>query len=113
MQEFYAKPREMTAEQVEWLEFCRCAYKGHMHNLNCGGSMSAKLIENPVEIFGARLVCVAAKSGPPPDSVMCMAFFNQSGEVVGFVDCVHDVIFEWPDLPNMTFEHVVPSVALN
>lgn len=113
MVNFGNQPDHMSAEQAEWLEFCKCAYDRHMRNQDWDDPANVKLLPNPAGIQEADLVCVAIGSGPSAEALTCMAFFSPSGEVVGFADCVHDVILEWPNLSNEPSVHPDLRAMLN
>ena len=87
--------RDMTSEQAEWLEFCKYAYKSHMYNLWWDDGRAVSLLHGAARTDQPDLVCVALGSAPSRSGLVCMAFFDAAGEVVTFVDCVHDAVFEW------------------
>ena len=103
----------MSTEQTEWLDACQSVYKRHMYKQSDDDLAGIRIVQNTVEIHEAHLVCVTIGSGPSADAVICMAFFTPSGEVVGFVDCVHDMVFEWPDLSDEPCVHPDLRVILN
>ena len=103
----------MTAEQAEWLAFCSCAYKSHMHNLGRDDTQGVSLLHGPARIECPDLVCVAIRSASSPNGSACMAFFDAAGRVVAFVDCVHDAVFAWPTLQDELSERSGLGVLLN